>query len=71
MDIVEFGFVGGIGYRLIERQNALIAGRRSRADPAAARLFRTDYDGPTLRDHFGLAKPPSRFAKCAPATASA
>jgi hypothetical protein len=37
IDIVELGFVGGVGYRLIERQNALIAGRRGRADPAAAR----------------------------------
>jgi hypothetical protein len=37
IDMVEFGFVGGIGYGLIERQNALIAGRRGRADPAAAR----------------------------------
>jgi hypothetical protein len=26
-------------------------------------LFRTEYSGSTLRDHFGLAKPPSRFAK--------
>ncbi len=34
-------------------------------------LFRTDYSGATLRDHFGLAKPPSRFAKSSPAAASA
>jgi hypothetical protein len=34
-------------------------------------LFRTDYEGPMLRDHFGLAKPPSRFAKSAAAAASA
>jgi FMN-dependent oxidoreductase (nitrilotriacetate monooxygenase family) len=34
-------------------------------------LFRTDYNGPTLRDHFGLAKPPSRFARSAPTAASA
>ncbi|MBR1222159.1 LLM class flavin-dependent oxidoreductase [Bradyrhizobium sp. U87765 SZCCT0131] len=25
-------------------------------------LFRRDYEGPTLRDHFGLQRPPSRFA---------
>jgi FMN-dependent oxidoreductase (nitrilotriacetate monooxygenase family) len=34
-------------------------------------LFRTDYSGSTLRDHFGLTKPPSRFAKSAPTAASA
>lgn len=34
-------------------------------------LFRTDYSGASLRDHFGLAKPPSRFAKSSPAAASA
>lgn len=34
-------------------------------------LFRTEYNGPTLRDHFGLTKPPSRFAKSAPTAASA
>jgi FMN-dependent oxidoreductase (nitrilotriacetate monooxygenase family) len=34
-------------------------------------LFRTEYSGSTLRDHFGLARPPSRFAKSAPAAASA
>jgi alkanesulfonate monooxygenase SsuD/methylene tetrahydromethanopterin reductase-like flavin-dependent oxidoreductase (luciferase family) len=34
-------------------------------------LFRKDYRGSTLRDHFGLAKPPSRFAKSVPAAASA
>jgi FMN-dependent oxidoreductase (nitrilotriacetate monooxygenase family) len=34
-------------------------------------LFRTDYSGPTLRDHFGLTKRPSRFAKSPPAAASA
>jgi alkanesulfonate monooxygenase SsuD/methylene tetrahydromethanopterin reductase-like flavin-dependent oxidoreductase (luciferase family) len=34
-------------------------------------LFRIDYSGPTLRDHFGLARPPSRFARQTPAAASA
>jgi FMN-dependent oxidoreductase (nitrilotriacetate monooxygenase family) len=34
-------------------------------------LFRKDYSGSTLRDHFGLARPPSRFARQAPAAASA
>ena len=34
-------------------------------------LFRTDYTGSTLRHHFGLAKPPSRFAQTARAAASA
>jgi alkanesulfonate monooxygenase SsuD/methylene tetrahydromethanopterin reductase-like flavin-dependent oxidoreductase (luciferase family) len=34
-------------------------------------LFRKDYRGSTLRDHFGLAKPPSRFAKSVPSAASA
>ena len=34
-------------------------------------LFRADYSGSTLRDHLGLAKPPSRFAKSSPAAASA
>ena len=34
-------------------------------------LFRRDYRGSTLRDHFSLAKPPSRFTKSAPTTASA
>jgi alkanesulfonate monooxygenase SsuD/methylene tetrahydromethanopterin reductase-like flavin-dependent oxidoreductase (luciferase family) len=34
-------------------------------------LFRTDYTGPTLRDHFDLAKPPSRFAVSVPKAASA
>jgi hypothetical protein len=34
-------------------------------------LFRTEYSGTTLRDHFGLPRPPSRFAKQAPAAASA
>jgi alkanesulfonate monooxygenase SsuD/methylene tetrahydromethanopterin reductase-like flavin-dependent oxidoreductase (luciferase family) len=34
-------------------------------------LFRREYSGPTLRDHFGLAKPPSRFAQSAPTAASA
>ena len=24
-------------------------------------LFRTDYEGPTLRDHLGLARPANRF----------
>jgi FMN-dependent oxidoreductase (nitrilotriacetate monooxygenase family) len=33
-------------------------------------LFRTDYEGATLRDHLGLARPPSRFAR-ARETASA
>lgn len=28
-------------------------------------LFRTDYTGTTLRDHFGLARPPSAFARSA------
>jgi FMN-dependent oxidoreductase (nitrilotriacetate monooxygenase family) len=34
-------------------------------------LFRTEYRGSTLRDHFDLPRPPSRFAKQAPAAASA
>jgi FMN-dependent oxidoreductase (nitrilotriacetate monooxygenase family) len=34
-------------------------------------LFRKDYSGSTLRDHFGLARPPSRFAGQAPTAASA
>jgi FMN-dependent oxidoreductase (nitrilotriacetate monooxygenase family) len=34
-------------------------------------LFRREYSGSTLRDHFGLARPPSRFARSAPAAASA
>jgi hypothetical protein len=34
-------------------------------------LFRKDYSGSTLRDHFDLPKPPSRFAKQAGAVASA
>jgi hypothetical protein len=34
-------------------------------------LFRTEYTGTTLRDHFGLARPASRFAKQAPKVASA
>jgi FMN-dependent oxidoreductase (nitrilotriacetate monooxygenase family) len=34
-------------------------------------LFRKEYSGATLRDHFGLPKPPSRFAKQARAIASA
>jgi hypothetical protein len=34
-------------------------------------LFRMDYGGSTLRDHFGLTKPPSRFAKSKPAAAFA
>ncbi|WP_213775317.1 LLM class flavin-dependent oxidoreductase [Bradyrhizobium sp. dw_78] len=34
-------------------------------------LFRKEYAGSTLRDHFGLPKPPSRFAKRASAAASA
>jgi FMN-dependent oxidoreductase (nitrilotriacetate monooxygenase family) len=34
-------------------------------------LFRKDYSGSTLRDHFGLARPPSRFARPTPAAASA
>jgi FMN-dependent oxidoreductase (nitrilotriacetate monooxygenase family) len=34
-------------------------------------LFRKEYSGSTLRDHFGLPRLPSRFAKRAPAAASA
>jgi FMN-dependent oxidoreductase (nitrilotriacetate monooxygenase family) len=34
-------------------------------------LFRKDYTGTTLRDHFDLPHPPSRFANQAPAAASA
>jgi alkanesulfonate monooxygenase SsuD/methylene tetrahydromethanopterin reductase-like flavin-dependent oxidoreductase (luciferase family) len=34
-------------------------------------LFRTEYTGTTLRDHFGLARPESRYAKQPPAIASA
>ena len=34
-------------------------------------LFRKDYSGSTLRDHFGLPKPPSRFARPSPEAASA
>jgi alkanesulfonate monooxygenase SsuD/methylene tetrahydromethanopterin reductase-like flavin-dependent oxidoreductase (luciferase family) len=34
-------------------------------------LFRNEYSGTTLRDHFGLPRPPSRFAKQARAAASA
>jgi hypothetical protein len=34
-------------------------------------LFRKEYGGSTLRDHFGLPRPPSRFAKQAAAAASA
>jgi alkanesulfonate monooxygenase SsuD/methylene tetrahydromethanopterin reductase-like flavin-dependent oxidoreductase (luciferase family) len=34
-------------------------------------LFRKDYGGSKLRDHFGLARPPSRFARQTPAAASA
>jgi len=34
-------------------------------------LFRTEYSGTTLRDHFALPRPPSRFARQAPAAASA
>ncbi|MBV9563606.1 MAG: LLM class flavin-dependent oxidoreductase [Bradyrhizobium sp.] len=34
-------------------------------------LFRTDYNGSTLRDHFGLAKPPSRYARSVAKAASA
>jgi alkanesulfonate monooxygenase SsuD/methylene tetrahydromethanopterin reductase-like flavin-dependent oxidoreductase (luciferase family) len=34
-------------------------------------LFRTEYTGSTLRDHFGLPRPESRFAKQAPEVASA
>jgi hypothetical protein len=34
-------------------------------------LFRTEYSGSTLRDHFGLAKPLSRFAQSRPTAASA
>jgi alkanesulfonate monooxygenase SsuD/methylene tetrahydromethanopterin reductase-like flavin-dependent oxidoreductase (luciferase family) len=32
-------------------------------------LFRTDYSGSTLRGHFDLAKPPSRFAQSKPGAA--
>jgi hypothetical protein len=34
-------------------------------------LFRREYSGSTLRDHFGLARPASRFAKQVPVAASA
>jgi len=34
-------------------------------------LFRRDYEGKTLRDHFGLPRPPSRFAKRPAAAVSA
>jgi FMN-dependent oxidoreductase (nitrilotriacetate monooxygenase family) len=34
-------------------------------------LFRKEYSGSTLRDHFDLPRPPSRLAKQAPAAASA
>jgi hypothetical protein len=34
-------------------------------------LFHKEYSGTTLRDHFGLPRPPSRFAKQTPAAASA
>lgn len=34
-------------------------------------LFRRDYDGTTLRDHFGLPRPTSRFAQRATASAGA
>jgi alkanesulfonate monooxygenase SsuD/methylene tetrahydromethanopterin reductase-like flavin-dependent oxidoreductase (luciferase family) len=34
-------------------------------------LFRKEYSGTTLRDHFGLPRPPNRFARQAPAAASA
>jgi len=34
-------------------------------------LFRHDYAGTTLRDHFGLPHPPSRFTGATPAAASA
>ncbi|TFV37984.1 hypothetical protein E4K65_42655 [Bradyrhizobium niftali] len=34
-------------------------------------LFRTEYTGTTLRDHFGLPRPVSRYAKRAPEVASA
>jgi FMN-dependent oxidoreductase (nitrilotriacetate monooxygenase family) len=34
-------------------------------------LFRTDYEGKTLRDHFGLARPPSQFAPRPAASISA
>ena len=29
-------------------------------------LFRTEYEGPTLRDHLGLPRPPNRFFEAAP-----
>jgi hypothetical protein len=35
-------------------------------------LFRTEYEGRTLREHLGLARPASRYAKAAaPAAGSA
>jgi FMN-dependent oxidoreductase (nitrilotriacetate monooxygenase family) len=34
-------------------------------------IFRKDYEGRTLRDHFGLERPPSRFARREAAAASA
>jgi len=34
-------------------------------------LFRTEYAGSTLRDHFGLQRPVSRYAKRSPEVASA
>jgi alkanesulfonate monooxygenase SsuD/methylene tetrahydromethanopterin reductase-like flavin-dependent oxidoreductase (luciferase family) len=34
-------------------------------------LFRTEYTGTTLREHFGLPRPASRFAKRSPEVASA
>jgi hypothetical protein len=34
-------------------------------------FFRKDYSGSTLRDHFGLARPQSRFARQTAAAASA
>jgi hypothetical protein len=32
-------------------------------------LFRTDYEGTTLREHLGLARPVSRYAQAAKAAA--
>jgi hypothetical protein len=34
-------------------------------------LFRTEYEGRTLREHLGLARPVSRYAEAATASAAA
>jgi hypothetical protein len=34
-------------------------------------LFRTEYEGRTLREHLGLERPPSRYAKTAAAETAA